>query len=64
MVAAFIAYGQLFVRPIAPVSISTFRVSLSLASPASSPGWVASSHRHCVSCNEEAPSVPAEHEHR
>jgi hypothetical protein len=24
-VAAFIAYGRLFVRPIAPVSISTFR---------------------------------------
>ena len=21
-------------------------------------------HRHCVSCNEEAPSVPAGHEHR
>ena len=29
--------------------------SLSPGSPASSPGWVASSHRHCVSCNEGAP---------
>ena len=26
---------------------------------ASLPGWVASSHRHCVSCNEEAPGDPA-----
>jgi len=26
-VAAFIAYGRLFVRPIAPASISTFRVT-------------------------------------
>jgi hypothetical protein len=30
-VAAFIAYGRLFVRPIAPASISTFRVLKGLA---------------------------------
>ena len=30
-VAAFIAYGRLFVRPIAPASISSFRVLKGLA---------------------------------
>jgi len=49
-VAAFIAYGRLFVRPMAPASISTFRVLKGLAALSAlvlvdfAPVWYKSTH--------------------
>jgi uncharacterized membrane protein YphA (DoxX/SURF4 family) len=51
-VAAFIAYGRLFVRPIAPASISTFRVLKGLAVLCAlllvdfAPAWYKLTHTH------------------
>jgi hypothetical protein len=54
-IAAFIAYGRLFVRPIAPASISTFRVLKGLAVLGAlvlvdfAPVWYKLTHTHQLS---------------